>query len=203
MFSIATILDLLFIWLYVCKGKGGGGKYITSPNNLICPHLMPGQTLSFSLHVQVRARDTFVSMVCGGGTHQGLWCFWGYVELDSRGHKWMDVITHLNSKGTTALLFIPGDLPSPLLYLPCRVSLCIDPNTGRKTIKWYPELARLQINCQLPVNAAGVAPSFSLTHSTAGSRSAVRLSAGSETALAMLLNWSVLLIQGTFLRMKP
>lgn len=115
----------------------------------------------------------------------------------------MDVITHLNSKGTTALLFIPGDLPSPLLYLPCRVSLCIDPNTGRKTIKWYPELARLQINCQLPVNAAGVAPSFSLTHSTAGSRSAVRLSAGSETALAMLLNWSVLLIQGIFLRMKP
>lgn len=33
---------------------------------------MTGQTLAFSLHVQVRARDTFVSMVWGEGTDQGL-----------------------------------------------------------------------------------------------------------------------------------
>lgn len=33
---------------------------------------MPGQTLAFSLHVQVRARDAFVSMVWGGETDQEL-----------------------------------------------------------------------------------------------------------------------------------
>lgn len=75
----------------------------------------------------------------------------------------MDVITHLISKGTTALLFSPGDLLSPLLHILHRVPPHTDPNTGRKMIKKYPELARSQISHQLAVNAAGVAL-IALTH---------------------------------------
>lgn len=68
----------------------------------------------------------------------------------------MDVIIHLTSKGSTALLFSPGDLPSPLLHILHRVPPDTEPNIGRK-IKKYPELARSQISHQLAVNAAGVA----------------------------------------------
>lgn len=42
---------------------------------------------------------------------------------------------------------------------------------------------------KLPVNAAGVAASFLLSQSTAGSGPAVRISTDYETALAKLLVW--------------
>lgn len=75
----------------------------------------------------------------------------------------MDVITHLISKGTTGLLFSPGDLPSPLLQILHRVPPHIDPNTGREMINKYPELARFQNSHQLAINAPGVAL-IALTH---------------------------------------
>lgn len=77
--------------------------------------------------------------------------------MGSRGHIRMDVITHLISRDSTALLFSPGDLPSPFLHILHRVPPHTEPNIGRKMTKKYPALARSQISHQLAVNAAGVA----------------------------------------------
>lgn len=98
------------------------------------------------------------------GADRRLEFFWGHVELGSRGHIWMDIITHLISKGTTALLFSPGDTLFSLLHLLHRAPPHTDPNTGRKMIKKYPELAKFQISYQVALDAAGVALIASLTH---------------------------------------
>lgn len=75
----------------------------------------------------------------------------------------MDIITHLISKGTTALLFSPGDSLSPLLHILHRAPPHTDPNTGKKMIKKYPEFAKFQISYQVALDA-GVALIASLTH---------------------------------------
>lgn len=100
------------------------------------------------------------------------------------------------SKGTTALLFSPGDLPSPLLHILHRVLPHTDPNTGRKMMKKYPELARFQISHQLTVNAAGVAL-IALTQCWQ-LICPLWIFADSETVLATLLTWSFTLTQGIF-----
>lgn len=105
----------------------------------------------------------------------------------------MDVITHLFPK---ALQLFSSALEIYHLhfYIFHRVLPHTDPNTGRKMMKKYPELARFQISHQLTVNAAGVAL-IALTQCWQ-LVCPLWIFADSETVLATLLTWSFTLTQG-------
>lgn len=154
---------------------------------------MPGQTQAFSPHAPVKGRDAFGEEGLIKDLNFLRPCRIRQQKPHTDGCNYPPL-----SKGTTALLFSPGDLPSPLLHILHGVPPHIEPNIGRKIIKKCPELTRFQISHQLAVNAAGLAlialtPCWELI-------CPLWLFANSETALATLLTWSFTLTQGIFVR---